>query len=238
MSKLDYIGNELELFSFAENWKNYWSDQIVKYLGSNILEVGAGLGGTTKLLLPKVANLTSWVALEPDSKLADQILPNIGEDDKNKSKVSVEVDTLEKYGEAGNFDSMLYIDVIEHIEDDRKELKMAVDNLKQGGHLIIVVPAHNFLFSPFDKAIGHFRRYNRKMLTDIVPEGAEIVVHRYLDSLGLFLSLGNKMFLKQSYPTKKQILFWDNFIVPISKILDRILFFNAGKSVLLICEKK
>jgi len=237
MSKQDYIGDELELFSLAENWKNYWSDQIVPYLGSRILEVGAGLGGTTRLLLSKVSKLTDWIALEPDNKLAEKILPNISDNNEYKEKVKVEVNILSNFDKEDKFDSLLYIDVIEHIENDKKEIQLAIDTLSVGGYLIIVVPAHNFLFSPFDTAIGHFRRYSRKSLANLIPDNAEIVIHRYLDSLGLFLSLGNKLFLKQSYPTKKQILFWDKFIIPVSKVLDRILFFGVGKSVLLISKK-
>lgn len=233
-----YIGNELGLFALAENWKDYWASQVTAYLGSKVLEVGAGLGGTTALLISKMQTLDQWVCLEPDERLANQIPQTLKSAHRNAEKVTVETKYLATYDPSARFDSLIYIDVIEHIEDDRKELKSAMNFLNPGGHLVVLVPAHNFLMSPFDKTIGHYRRYNKKMLLDIVPENAEVVVHRYLDSFGLGVSLANKVFLKQNYPTRKQVLFWNNFIVPVSKRLDHVLDFNVGKSVLLICRRK
>ena len=106
-----------------------------------------------------------------------------------------------------------------------------------GGNLIILVPAHNYLFSPFDKAIGHFRRYNKKMLKKAAPKNLVQKKLIYLDSFGLFASLANKLLLKQSYPTLKQIKFWDNYIVPISRVMDKILFYSVGKTVVGIWQK-
>jgi len=235
--KTQYIGNELELFALASNWKDYWASQVIPHLGSRVLEVGAGLGGTTQLLISQMEKLTQWVCLEPDKRLASQIESTLANATRNADKVIVETKYLAEYDPQTHFDSIIYIDVIEHIEDDRKELKMAMRYLKPGGHLIVLVPAHNFLMSPFDKAIGHYRRYDKKMLLDIIPKSAKILVHKYLDSFGLSVSLANKLLLKQNYPTKKQVVFWDNFIIPVSKKLDRLLSFTLGKSVLLICKR-
>ncbi len=235
MKDAQYIGNELELFALANNWKDYWSDQVLPYLGSKILEVGAGLGGTTHLLISKIEKLDEWVCLEPDERLANQIKPSLN--GANSKKVKVETKYLSDYSPATKFDSLIYIDVIEHIEDDRKELQLAMNYLKPNGHLIILVPAHNFLMSPFDKAIGHYRRYNKKMLLDIKPQNAEIVVSKYLDSFGLSVSMANKLFLKQSYPTKQQVMLWNNYIVPVSRKFDSVLSYNFGKSALMIYKK-
>jgi predicted SAM-dependent methyltransferase len=132
----------------------------------------------------------------------------------------------------------LFIDVIEHIENDTDELKKASSFLKPGGHLIVLVPAHNYLYSEFDKSIGHFRRYNKKMLIEVAPKELKQIDLRYLDSLGLLASLANKWFLKQDYPELKQIKFWDNFIIPISKITDILSFYSIGKTVIGIWQKK
>jgi hypothetical protein len=136
------------------------------------------------------------------------------------------------------FDSILYIDVIEHIEDDAGELRTAAGLLRPGGHLFVIVPAHQSLYTAFDKLIGHYRRYSRDSLKAVVPAEFEIEQLRYLDSVGYFASLVNKMFLKQSMPTLKQVTFWDRVMVPVSRITDRLLGFNFGKSVLLVARKK
>ncbi len=233
-----YIGNELELFANAKNWKSYWSELVAPYLGTNIMEVGAGLGGSTQLLMPKVNNLDRWTALEPDEALSSQIPKNLEKSGLGVEKLTITEKYLKDYQPSKQYDSLLYIDVIEHIEQDKDEVHLAVDRLINGGHLIILVPAHNFLFSPFDRAIGHYRRYNKKMLLEVLPENLEVVHLKYLDSLGLFLSAGNRLIAKQKYPTLKQILFWDKAVVPVSKILDKMLFHQFGKSLLLIGKKK
>lgn len=63
-----YIGNELQLFERANNWKSYFKTFISKYLKGDILEVGAGIGGTTKMLCDGKQH--EWLCLEPDEKLS------------------------------------------------------------------------------------------------------------------------------------------------------------------------
>ena len=114
---------------------------------------------------------------------------------------------------AESFDSILYIDVLEHIKDDRTELEMASRHLEPNGHLIVLAPAHQSLFTPFDSAIGHFRRYSLPGLAALSPLGTRMILSRYLDCIGLFASLGNRLLLHSSSPTLKQIKFWDSLLV-------------------------
>ena len=240
-----YIGNELELFSHAQNWKNYWGSKVKPYLGQKVLEVGAGLGGTTQYLFD-AKTIVHWTCLEPDRTLAEGIrrkinkglIPNNCKIVENTLENFENTDGTSRNNREGGYDSIIYIDVIEHIENDKSELAQTLPFLKKGGHLIILVPAHQFLFCPFDKAIGHFRRYNRPQLKSVIPEGYDIIKTEYLDTVGLAASLANKLFLKQSYPTLKQILFWDKYIVSTSIFLDKLTFNNLGKSVLLIAKKQ
>jgi len=135
------------------------------------------------------------------------------------------------------FDTILYIDVVEHIEKDREELKRAASHLRPGGHLIVLSPAHQRLFSPFDAAIGHFRRYNRAMLRAISPAGLLLERMRYLDSAGMILSAANMLLLRQSMPTAAQLRFWDLCIVPISRVLDKLLLYSIGKTVIAVWRR-
>lgn len=229
-----YIGNELTLFKDASNWKNYWHNAIQKFIKGDLLEVGAGIGVNTNIILQNNPNLNSVLAIEPDQSLANQILDNIG---SNHSKVTVISKYLDDLPNDKQFDTIIYIDVIEHIEDDSKELNKAKSYLKDGGCLIILVPAYNFLFSPFDRAVGHYRRYNKKMLLRATPKDLTNVKLFYLDSLGVCASIVNKVFLKKEYPTKSQVLKWDKLIVPVSKITDKIVFNSIGKSLVGIWRK-
>jgi hypothetical protein len=133
---------------------------------------------------------------------------------------------------AGFFDTLLYMDVLEHIEDDRGELARAAGMLSPGGHVIALSPAHNGLFTPFDKVIGHYRRYTRATLRALTPPTLKPVRIEYLDSVGLLASLANRLVLRQSMPTASQIAVWDKGMVRVSKLLDPLLGYNLGKSVL------
>jgi 2-polyprenyl-3-methyl-5-hydroxy-6-metoxy-1,4-benzoquinol methylase len=135
------------------------------------------------------------------------------------------------------FDTIIYIDVLEHIEHDGDELTAAAAQLRPGGHLIVLSPAHQSLFTPFDAAIGHFRRYNRSGLRGISPAGLRLARMRYLDSVGLTASTANRMFLKQSMPTKAQLHVWDTWMVPVSRVLDKLLLYSVGKSILAVWQK-
>ncbi len=135
------------------------------------------------------------------------------------------------------FDTIIYIDVLEHIEDDRAELERAAALLRPGGHVIILSPAHQNLYTPFDKAIGHFRRYNRSMLEALSPAGLRLERIWYLDCVGLFASLANRLFLQQSMPTREQLKFWDGFIIPTSRALDHVFFYSIGKSIVATWQK-
>lgn len=224
---MDYQGNELRLFKNARTWKNYFSKQILPFVSGDVLEVGAGIGGNTKLL--KNSKVKSWTALEPDLNFCNEL--------KDKFKdVNIINGTIDSIGNK-YYDTILYIDVLEHIEEDHIEFNKAVERLKKDGHLIILCPAHDFLFSPFDHSVGHFRRYNKKMFHSFKNDRTNLQSIKYLDSFGLSLSLINSKLLKSSMPTKKQIQFWDKVIVPISKIFDPILNYSQGKSILGVWEK-
>ncbi len=95
--------------------------------------------------------------------------------------------------------------------------------------MIVLSPAHNWLFSPFDAAIGHFRRYSRKSLIAVAPDSLRLVRAFYLDSVGMAASLANRLFLKASSPTLAQIHFWDRNLVRASQFVDPLVGRRLGK---------
>jgi SAM-dependent methyltransferase len=234
MSAYHYIGSELELFAEATVWKSYFRRHIEPFLGANVLEIGAGMGGTTKLLCRP--RQEAWVCLEPDAELAGSLNLAIERGDL-PGNCQVVVGNLEQVPTPSVFDTLLYIDVLEHIEDDRSELQRAAAHLKPGGYLVVLCPAHPWLFSPFDEAIGHYRRYTRSSLRELSPQGLVLVRSIYLDSIGLLASLGNRLFLKYSMPRPGQIAFWDKVLVRCSRLVDPLLLYSLGKSVLNVWQR-
>ena len=233
MNDFKYAGFELDLFAAVWNWKEYWSRQIQPFLTGDILEVGAGIGSNTRFLDPDGAG--RWVCLEPDPELNGRLVKNLREAETRHAYETV-CGTLESLADQ-QFDTIIYIDVLEHIDDDREELNQAACHLRPGGHLIVLSPAHQRLFSPFDAAIGHFRRYNRPMLRTISPASLRLERMRYLDCAGLILSAANMLLLRQSMPTKAQLRFWDHWIVPVSRALDKLFLYSIGKTIIAVWRR-
>jgi SAM-dependent methyltransferase len=228
-SETHYVGGELDLFFLATNWKRYIKAEIGKYLVGHVLEVGAGIGGTTAALHDGTAQ--RWVCLEPDFANANRLQALIAARGC-QATTSVIVGCLRALAGRPSFDCVLYVDVLEHIDDDRLQVAEAAKLVRPGGHIVVLSPAHQWLFSEFDRTIGHLRRYNKQHLRSLMPAGWVEAKTVYLDSVGVLLSLGNVLALRQSIPSRLQISLWDRLCVPLSRIVDRILFGTFGKSVL------
>jgi len=230
--QIDYIGEELSLFRLAENWKRYVASRLRPHVSGDVLEVGAGMGANVPYYYRD--DLGRYVALEPDARLCDDFRCQQVEG-RIPARCELVQGTLETLPSNETFDSIIYIDVLEHIEDDRAEFRRAFERLRLGGQLSILCPAHNFLFSPFDKAIGHFRRYDKRMYREL-SDGPPLKLE-YLDSVGMMASAANKLLLRQSYPNEKQILLWDRLFVRMSRLCDPLVLRSIGKSVLGVWRK-
>ena len=227
-----YPGDELVLFQHATHWKKYFSRQIKPYIKGDVLEVGAGIGSTTLLL--NDGSAPQWLMLEPDEKMSSSLKKKI---EANEFPANCRLQTGMIGQLTAAFDTIIYIDVLEHIENDAEELKKAATLLNPGGYIIVLSPAFQFLYSPFDKAIGHCRRYTKKNFRQISPEGLQLISNRYYDTVGYFAALMNKLVLRQKYPGLNQVKFWDKWIVPVSKVSDKIFLNSFGKSIIVVWKK-
>ena len=229
-----YPGDELDLFAHAHNWKRYWVSRLPRVLKGDVLEVGAGIASNTSMLLrPEVR---TWSCLEPDRALLERLTMRLAAD-PGLGRCRAVSGTVAALDPALRFDAILYIDVLEHIEDDREELRQAAAHLASGGSLIVLAPAHDWLYTEFDRAIGHCRRYSKRSLARISPPGLTLRSLFYLDSVGLLASASNRLFLKSAMPSLGQIRFWDRAIVPASIVLDRLTAYTLGKSVVAVWER-
>jgi SAM-dependent methyltransferase len=228
-----YPGAELDLFAHARNWKGYWVSSLPALHG-DVLEVGAGIASNTSLMMrPEIRN---WYCLEPDRGLLDRLRQRIAADPA-LARCHAVGGTVAEIDPARRFDAIVYIDVLEHIEHDAREMRDAAAHLAPGGVLVVLAPAHNWLYTEFDRAIGHCRRYSKASLARVSPPGTTLRRLFYLDAVGMLASAANRMFLKQSMPNAGQIRFWDRVLVPCSRIVDPITFHTIGKSVVGVWER-
>ena len=235
MNEIQVLTGALELFSTAENWKRYTKARLQRHICGDVLEVGAGIGGTTRLFFDDRVN--RWVCLEPDAPMAGMLSERTVREAWPR-KPEIRIGDLSQMDDTEKFDAILYIDVLEHIEHDADELSRAARHLKADGKLIVLAPAWQFLFSEFDTAVGHYRRYNKKRLRAVGPAQLRLAELYYLDAFGLLLSLGNRCVLRHALPTASQIRFWDRVIVPCSRLIDPLLAYTIGKTVVAVWENR
>ena len=233
MSSCKYVGSELDLFAAAENWKRYWSGAVREHLWGRVLEVGAGIGANVPHLF--TGQVERMVLLEPDPDLFARLAERVGAEFPDA--VTLVHGTLAALPKDQDFDAVVYIDVLEHIADDAGELTAAAARLRQRGRIVVLAPAHQFLFSEFDRAIGHFRRYDARSLARLGPPGCRLKKIGYLDSVGLLASLGNALLLRRPTPSERQILFWDRVLVRLSKLVDKLFAYRLGKTIVAVWER-
>jgi SAM-dependent methyltransferase len=226
-----YAGSELALFAAATHWKRYVAAMLAPFIGARVLEVGAGIGSNIPYL--QGGGVNDWLCLEPDAAMAARLSAAIAAGALPRA-CRVRAAGLAGVEPGEMFDTILYLDVLEHIADDRGELVRAAHCLAPGGALIVLAPAHQFLFSPFDAAIGHYRRYSRAGLLGVAPPGLVPRRARMLDAVGFFASLANRMVLRSAQPTAREVALWDRAMVPLSRLIDPLLGYRFGKSVIAV----
>lgn len=237
--KLSYEGADLEAMSDASNYYDWLLSEMLPYVGKNIVEVGSGSGSfSKKLLLAKIPAITF---VEPAKNLYKHLTTTV---QKNKSKnqqtqiINAFMQDAQKQLAKIAPDTFIYINVFEHIEDDLKEVKTLYKLLPKGGHLIIFVPAINLLMSDFDRGVGHFRRYTKRSLTDLVTKADfKVVKLKYMDMAGILPWIVNFKLLKTKKLKPGAVKTYDSYAVPVIKALETRIEPPIGKNVLLIAEK-
>tara|TARA_B100000900_G_scaffold381976_1_gene368816 strand:- start:753 stop:1448 length:696 start_codon:yes stop_codon:yes gene_type:complete len=226
---MKYTGWELHNFDKANFYRAYQFSLIKKHIKGEILEVGPG----NCIYLNDYAKICKKITLiEPTLKYFNFLK-------KRKKKINIAVKKNFNQIKKGSFDTILYLDVIEHIKNDDSEIKKAYKYLKKNGTLIICVPAFQFLYSLYDKEIGHYRRYNKSSFKSLLRRcNIKNYEMRYFDFIGFCLIFLSKIFSKNNLKNfSLKIKLW-NYLIPFSIIFDFFIFKNFfGKSLLIKIKK-
>lgn len=211
-------------------------------IGESILEIGAGVGTFSSLLQDR-RRLVVIDILEDAVEMLKKLYGN----KRNITILRADIcdEEIIRLGEVYKFDTVICLNVLEHIADDTKALSNIYRLLKQaGGHtgkLLLLAPAHQFLFGTLDQLGGHYRRYGKKELREKLERaGFEVKEMRYLNSLGAVAWFINyKVFRVKEIVCKnveRQITVFDRMIVPLLSRIERVVPPPFGTSLTAICE--
>ena len=225
----NYPETATERFDNANFHIRYCLSFIKKYIKGDILEIGAGCGSFTRnYIKTDFQNITL-------TELDKKNIQDLNQKFKNFKNVKVLNTTINKI--ENEYDTILYLHVLEHIKNDQDEIREATKRLKRGGHLLIMVPAHQKIYSNLDRAVGHYRRYERKFFKDKLTNLKRVKLFS-LDIIGYLLYFLNKIFFKEEiFPSSLKIFIWDKICTPLTAIIDRLTNYNYGKCIIAIYKK-
>lgn len=237
--EVDQIGGEtLDVISSADKFNRWTYDTIAPFCKGNILEVGSGVGNISKYFLE---NKQSIFLSDIRQGYCDKLQENFSSYPNLKGidlldLVDPDFDNKFKHL-LGTFDTLFSLNVVEHIYDDNLAIKNARKLLKTGGHLIILVPSYQWLYNGFDKELDHYRRYNKKTLSALFDSNElTIMKKQYFNFMGIFAwFISGKLQKNDTIPGGQMNLY--NMLVPIFKLIDRIVFRVAGLSTIVVGKK-
>ncbi len=227
---------DLERLGTAKHFFDWVLDEFDPYLRGRLLEVGAGLGTITRKLVDRYPEL-SIVALEP----AENVFADLASYAALTPRVTARRQTLTEYGadQAGGFDAVLYLNVLEHIADDAQELHLAARMLRPGGALLVFGPALEWLYSELDYRAGHYRRYSLRQLRALASAaGLKVASGRYFDVLGVLPYLVVYRLSRHDDIAGSTLWGYDRVVVPLSRLAQRVVRHPPlGKNVILVAVK-
>lgn len=212
---------------------NYWVyKKIEPYLGKRVVEIGAGIGSISRYLVSKDREL---FLTEIDEDKVNYLSDKFGANPYVKIFNS-DVCAMDMGLELEGIDNVLCVSVLEHIADDKTALKNMGRILNGGGRLILVVPAHKFLFGTLDKNLGHYRRYSREELNDKLEEaGFAVEYQRYFNFLaaaGWFLEY---KIMRRKYMSKIKSQIADK-LIPVIGLIEEYVKFPFGLNLFVVAK--
>jgi 2-polyprenyl-3-methyl-5-hydroxy-6-metoxy-1,4-benzoquinol methylase len=219
----------------APNYLRWIADLCAPYLGHEVMDVGAGHGAITELFAEGRSVLATDLSDDCVSALEQRFALT-----SNVEVRKADLRTLDPEDLGRRFDSIVLINVLEHIEDDAGTLAHLTRLLRPGGRLVIYVPALNGLYGPWDRKVGHFRRYSKWRMGEVAAEASlELAELRYVNLLAIPAWLAFSRFsAKVSDDPGRSLSVWDRTGVPLGRMIESRLRPPLGLNLLCVARSR
>jgi len=227
----------LQVIAEAEQFNQWMYRCIRPLIRGEVLEIGSGIGNISKFM---VADQFSLTLSDYNPEYCALLKARFGQH-KNVHDI-LQLDLLHPdfktvyHHLCQQFDSLILLNVIEHLPDDARALQHCKFLLRQGGRIIVLAPAYNWLYCSLDKKLGHYRRYTLETMTSLFSASHfHIRDKKYFNFLGIagWLIFGKVL----GHSQIGQEMSFYNKLVPLAKFLDSLFLHKAGLSVLVAGEK-
>lgn len=231
---IHYEGRDLEVLADCPQYYRWIADAMTPYVRGCGIEYGPGKGTISKLVLPHMFQLS---LVEPSPNLCQELENTFADN----AEVSVYCERLETHVVSqpdASVDTVVMVNVLEHVEEDFQTLQELQRIIVPGGHLLLFVPALQWLMSDLDLLHGHYRRYHRKPLEKMCRKaGFEILSCRYWDVPGVFAwglinTIGGSVHFNP-----RMVGIYDRYIVPVARCVESVVAPPLGKNLLLIAQR-
>lgn len=221
----------------SHNFTEWLYGEIKPYIKGNILEVGSGLGTYSGKIVRDFDKNKIWLSDVDPIDLEN--LKNKFASSPNISVVKIDLNKESDYRQIlPRVDTIVALNVLEHLKDDISVLNNLYDKLTDGGNLIIIVPAHKFLFNNLDVITGHYRRYDREEILKKISK-AKFAIKKcfYFNFTAIFGWYVNGNILKKSQINYTAMNLY-NKIIPFFRFFEKkILRRKLGISLIVIASK-
>jgi len=228
-----YDGGELAAMVEAHNYYDWLLSYFGAHLKGRVIEVGAGIGTLSRLIL-RFQDVRQLTAVEPAANLFPMLLQQIGAD----GRVKLLKGYLQDVAARGSADTLVSVNMLEHVEDDEAFLRLAYQALLPGGVCLLFAPAIQGLYGSLDRAFEHFRRYSKRELAlKLSAAGFQIELLRYFNLPGVFAwFIAGKVLGKTSLRVRDTRLY-DRWVVPWISTLERYWEPPLGQSLLAVARR-
>jgi len=225
---------DLEVMVVANNYRGWMYKRLAPFIGDRILEVGAGIGNFTEMLLDR----EMIVATDKYQSCVDYLAKRLGGHLHVEAR-RLDLETPEGNLERFSFDTVICPNVLEHVYDDERALAYMHSVLAPGGRLVLLVPAFQFLYGSVDRSIQHHRRYTKKNLLPKVRQAQfKVEAAFYMNAIGMAGWFWNNRIMKITEENPAQIGFFDAFIAPWAERLERVFPPPFGLSLIVIGRRE